>query len=170
MKWPLVKFEEKEEKPEKMPKTKDPWLLKAVENGLKAVNIRELTGTVRANRKFPVQYFEDDRIYGNGAFDSPMKVMDMFDELKSITPKTKGFIFWPHRYLYHNKGILKEHIETGKESFFSRETLRNEAVSCYLSLVYSQEEDRILEIINELDNAITTEPSKTDQDRRRIQG
>ncbi len=165
MKFPLTTY-----KPKPKPKTKDPWLLETVENGLRATNIREFTGMIKVNRGIPVQYFEDDRIYGHGAFDCALKVLDMFDELRDITPRTRGFIFGSHKYLYHGKGILKEHIETGRESFFSNETLMNENISCYLNLIYSQEEEKLLSIIQELEDATTTESSQENRDRKRISG
>ena len=150
-------------------KTKNPWLLETVENGLKATNIFDSTDSIRPNRSIPIQYFEFDRLFGKGAFQTPLKVMDMFGELQDITPRTKGFIFGEHKYLYHGLGILRVNHETNEEAYFSRETLRNENVSCYLGIVVSTEEQKIKQIIEELD-AATSGRSTEDSSRKRIQG
>lgn len=157
--------ETKPEKKESVNKTKNPWWLEKVENGLKATNIRESSGI--PDRKIPIQYFEYSRIFGKGAFTAPLKVLEMFDELKKITPQTKGFIFSDHKYLYHNSGILKVNRKNGKEAFFSQDTLRNESVSCYLELIESTEESKIKEIIKELD-AATSGYTSENQSQRRI--
>ena len=166
----LVKYknQEEEEKPEKdtRPKTINPWFLETVQNGLKATNVKESSIGITENKKIPTQYFEYDRIFGQGAFESALKVPEMFSELQNITPKTKGFIFGRHNYFYHGNGILRIGHNAGKEAFFSDDTLRNESVACYLSLVYSREEDRIESLINELDDA--TDGHQTDNTRRRI--
>ncbi len=153
----------------KLPKTKNPWLLETVENGLRATNIKETQDSIRADKAIPVQYFEYDRLFGGGVFETPLRVIEMFDELKDITPQTIGYIFSDHKYLYISGGILRRNHITGNESFFSDETLRNQSIACYLSLEYAKEESTILETIqnsiNELDNA----GHETDTDRARIQ-
>lgn len=167
----LTIFKDREPKSVKLPKTKNPWLLETVENGLRATNVKELLDDIRADKDIPVKYFEYDRLFGGGVFDAPLRVIEMFDELKAITPKTKGYIFSGHKYLYISGGILRRNHKTGKESFFSNETLRNQSIACYLNLTYAKEETTILEAIqetiNELDDA--TSRHSTDTDRPRIQ-
>lgn len=156
-----------QKKGQKINKTQNPWLLESVENGIKATNIHESAESIRQNNTVPVQYFEYDRLFGRNAFHSPLKVMEMFGELQEITPRTKGFIFGSHKYLYHGRGILRVNYQTGKESFYSEDTLRNENVSCYLSLVESTEEDIINSVIEELD-AATSGCYTEDSTRKRI--
>ncbi len=166
---PLVRYrKQKENKPpkDKRPQTKHPWLLETVQNGLKATNIKDLISEIKANKKVPIQYFEYDRIFGTGVFESPLKVTALFDELRTITPRTKGYIFNGHKYLYHGAGILRISHEDGEESYFSDDTLRNASLACYLSLVYTDEEDKINLMISELENA--TDGCQEDRDRRRI--
>lgn len=143
------------------PTTKNPWLLETVENGLRATNIRESQDDIRPDKSIPVKYYEYDRLFGGGVFTAPLKVLEMFDELRAITPKTKGYIFAGHKYLYISGGILRKNHETGKESFFSNETLRNQSIACYLNLTYAKEETTILEAIEDtikvLDNATNTD-------------
>jgi len=115
-----------------------PWVIEEISNGLKAKSMRFAGGklTMR-NKKIPIQYFEYDRIYGRLAFVDKgiLKVMDMFDELKEVTPKSIGYIFKDNSYLnYDNKGILKRNNKTGEEDFYSEETLRNENIFNYLKL------------------------------------
>jgi len=154
MKNPLATYKDR---PEKKNPTRNPWFLESVQNGLKATNIREQSQT--PDRKVPVQYFENDRIFGTGAFESAMKVPELFKELTDITPKTKGFIFNGHHYLYLNDGVLRIRHSDKEESFFSEPTLRNQNVACYFSyLAYSPEEETLKTMINELDNAIKTDP------------
>jgi len=163
----LTIFKDKEPRPEK---TKNPWLLETVENGLRATNIKELLDDIRPDKSIPVKYFEYDRLFGGGAFTAPLKVMEMFNELQVITPKTIGYIFAGYKYLYISDGILRRNHESGRESFFSNETLRNQSIACYLNLTYAKDETTILEAIqdtiNELDNA--TSRHSTDTDRPRI--
>ena len=159
----MLNFKEKS----KENRTKDPWFLESVENGLKATNVHESSNTIRPNKSVPVQYFEYDRLFGKNAFSSPLKVMDMFGELQTITPKTKGFIFGNHKYLYHQNGILRVNHINGNESYYSSDTLRNSNVTCYLGLVESTEENRIKEIIEELD-AATSGDTTEDRTRSRI--
>jgi len=119
-------------------KVKSPWLIEEISNGLKAKNVKVIGGVVVAsNKKVGVQYFEFDRIYGRGAFNSEgyLRVMDMFDELQEVTPKSIGYIFKDSIYLnYQNKGILKRNNKSGKEDFYSEESLRNENIANYLQL------------------------------------
>jgi hypothetical protein len=151
------------ERPDKKNPTRNPWFLESVQNGLKATNIREQSLT--PNRSVPPQYFENDRLFGTGAFESPLKVTDFVKELNEITPRTKGLIFDGHHYLYVNGGILRIRHSDQKEAFFSDETLVNQNVACYLSyLVESTEESQIKTMITEIDNAI--EPA--DKARARI--
>lgn len=161
----LTLFKGKTEKDRRSQK-KNPWFLETVQNGLKATNVKETSTGIRPT-KTEVQYFEFDRIFGQGAFDVPLRMPEMFDELKEITPKTKGFIFGPHKYLYHRGGILRVRHDNGRESFFSDETLKNESVACYLNLVYSQEEDIIKSFIDELEYA-TDRPNQESDSRARI--
>ena len=154
-------------KREKEEKTRNPWLLESVENGLRATNIYESSESIRPNKSIPVRYFEYDRLFGKGVFQSPLKVMDMFGELKAVTPRTKGFIFGDHKYYYHAQGILRINHSNGKEAFYSEDTLRNANVTCYLGIVESTEENRIKEIIEELD-AATSGRNAEDTDRKRI--
>jgi len=143
-------------RPEKKNPTRNPWYLETVQNGLKATNIREQSQT--PDRNIPPQYFENDRLFGTGAFASPLKVTDFVKELNDITPKTKGLIFDGHHYLYINGGILRISHSNQKEAFFSNETLVNQNVACYFSyLVDSTEENQIKTMINELDDAIETD-------------
>ena len=160
---PLVKYKER---PVRKTQSKNPWFLETVQNGLKATNVKESVSGIRTNRKIPVQYFEYDRIFGHGAFENALKVTEMFDELKNITPKTKGYIYNGHIFLYHNNGILKVCHEDGEESFYSDDTLRNASLACYLSLVFTEDEDKINSMIDELENA--TDGYQEDTDRRRI--
>ncbi len=168
----LVIFKKREPRPVKLPKTSNPWLLETVENGLRATSVKELLDDIRADRAIPVQYFEYDRLFGDGAFreKGALRVMRMFDELKEITPKTVGFIFGLHKYLYSGNGILRKNYETGRESFYSEETLRNQNIACYFNLELAKEEATILQAIEEateeLDNA--TSGRSTDNDRKRI--
>jgi hypothetical protein len=152
---------------EKKPKTRNPWLLESVENGIKATNVRETTDAVRENKRVPIQYFEYDRLFGKGAFDSPLKVLELFGELQGITPRTVGYIFGRHKYLYHANGILRVNHTNGKESYYSDDTLRNESVPVYFDLIESTEESRITELIKELD-AATSGNGTEDQSQRRI--
>jgi hypothetical protein len=162
----LTIFKERQPKPVKLPKTKNPWLLETVENGLRATNVKEMQDGIREDKGIPVKYFEYDRLYGTGAFTAPLKVMEMFGELQSITPRTIGYIFGDHKYLYATGGILRRNWKTKKEAFYSDETLRNENIACYMNLTYAKEETTILKAIEEatevLDNATNT-------DRPRIQ-
>ena len=91
----------------------------------------------------------------------------MFAELQGITPKTKGYIFGDHHYIYHGNGILKINHDTFEEEYFSDDTLRNQSVACYFpGIIYSQEEDQIQSMISELDDA--TSGHTTDQPIGRI--
>ena len=160
MKNPLAAYKER---PKRKNPTRNPWFLESVHNGLKATNIREETQT--PNRAVPIQYFENDRIFGQGAFETAMKVPDLFKELTDITPKTKGFIFEGHHYLYLNGGILRIRHSDNEEAFFSEPTLRNQSVACYFSyLAKAPEEEAIKTMITELDNAI----DQTNTNRARI--
>lgn len=167
---PITIFKERRPRPEKVEPTKNPWLLQPVENGLRATNVREMQDYCRPEKRIPVKYFEYDRLFGEGAFrsDGALHVTKMFGELKEITPKTIGFIFGKHHYLYATNGILRKHHDTGDEAFFSDETLRNQSTICYLNIDYVKEESTILETIqnsiNELDDATT----KTDSTGERI--
>lgn len=162
----LTIFKERE-RPVKLPKTINPWLLETVENGLRATNVKELLDDIRADKTIPVKYFEYDRLQGKGAFQAPLRVMEMFSELKSITPKTIGYIFGGYKYLYISDGILRRNHETGKESFYSDETLRNQTIEVYFDLDYTREESTVLEVIqdtiNELDNATSKHSTNTDR-------
>lgn len=146
----------------------DPWLLENVENGIKATNIKELSDRIRPNKFIPIIYFENSRLFGFGAFQTSMKITELFKELQEETPETKGFIFGDYKYYFLNKGILRKKIDSDKEAFFSEDTLRNENVACYLKLVYSTEEDRIKTIIQELEDATTNRNDSTNRDRKRI--
>lgn len=116
-----------------------PWIIEEIRNGIKARNVALKYGVIRrTNKNIPIQFFEYDRIFGKGAFLTAgiLKVMDMFDELQVLTPDTSGYIFKDSIYLYHSKGILKRNNKTGEEEFYSEESLRNTALSCYLKLDY----------------------------------
>jgi len=116
---------------------KSPWVIEEIANGLKARSVKFRNGIyVKKNKKIPVQYFENDRIFGRGVFvdDGILKVMKMFDELKNITPLTIGYIFGDNIYLNYNKGILKRSDKTGEENFYSEGTLQNEHMAHYLEL------------------------------------
>lgn len=166
MKNPLTVFKNRPER-DKRDQTKNPWLLETVRNGLKATNIKESSAGIRENKRISVQYFEFDRIYGHHAFDSALKVTELFSELQNITPRTKGYIFGEHKYVYHGNGILKINHSTAEEEYFSDDTLRNQSVACYFpGIVYSQEEDQIQSMITELNDA--TSGHTTDHDIRRI--
>lgn len=114
-----------------------PWVIEEISNGLKAKSMKLLGGmlTIR-NKKISVQYFEFARIYGQDAFreEGILKVMEMFDELKAVTPKTIGYVFKDNSYINFKRGILKRNNKTGEENFYSEETLRNENISNYLQL------------------------------------
>lgn len=114
------------------PSFKHPWKIEQVENSLKCRCVRKMSGI--PIDKVATQYFELDRINGTGAFNSPLKVMEMFDELKELTPRTIGYFYGDHWYLNFNKGILKRNKNTNQESFYSEETLRNKSLSVYLNL------------------------------------
>lgn len=141
------------EKPRQKSRTSNPWLIEQVKNGLKAVNVKILTDSLRITKKIQTQYFENDRIYGTGAYvgESVLKVIDMFDELRAITPNTIGYIYDRRKYLYHNGGILRKDLQTKEEEFFSEKTIRNENVDNFFQL--TQETDE-----NEEYETDTTEP------------
>ncbi len=116
---------------------KTPWLITRIANGLKAVNVKDSTVLgYRPVKGVETKYFEYDRIYGKGAFNGAgiLKVMDLFDELKILTPLTIGYIFEPYNYLLRFDGIRQQDRETGDELFFSDETLRNSNVATFLRL------------------------------------
>ncbi len=117
---------------------KKPWSITKVENGLRAVNGNPTTVKFWPTKDIPVKYYEFDRIFGKGAWssDGVMRVMDMFDDLKRITPLTEYFIFGIHHYINRDDGILKMNRDTKKESFYSTESLRNKDLSSYFSLNY----------------------------------
>lgn len=116
---------------------KSPWMIEEINNGLKARSVKVVGGiVVKTNKQIPVQYFEYDRIFGRGAFSTILKVMEMFDELREIAPDSIGYIFKEAIYLNYSKGILKRNNKTGDEEFYSEESLRNTALSCYLKLDY----------------------------------
>lgn len=94
------------------------------------------------NSSIDSQYFEYDRINGTGAFETILKVTELFDELRDITPHTIGYIYKENIYLHKNKGILKRNIETGEESFYSEESLRNENLCNYLQLSANKSDER----------------------------
>ena len=126
-----------------------PWLIVKVANGLKAVNGKPSRIKFFVDKKLPVKYYEYDRIFGKGAFTTVMRVMDIFGELQSITPKTEHFIFEGHNYINRDDGILRKNHKTKEEQFFSNETLRNENIANYFSLTYNEEpeaEQALLEI------------------------
>jgi len=162
---PLVKYKERSAR---KTQSKNPWFLETVQNGLRATNVKESVSGIRKNKKIPVQYFEFDRIFGHGAFENALKVTEMFDELKNITPKTKGYIYNGHVFLYHNNGILKICHKDGEESYFSDDTLRNASLACYFSLVYTEDEDKINTMIEELEYVTTNKPDQENSNRRRI--
>jgi len=122
-------------------KIKGPWQIDEISNGLRARSVRLVGGhVISSNKKVPVQYFEYDRIFGRGAFagQSMLKVMDMFDALKKITPKTIGYLFKDDIYLNYDKGILKRNNSSKSEQFFSEESLRNRPLDDYLQLSCDQ--------------------------------
>lgn len=125
-----------------LPKSKErtirsPWVIEEISNGLKARSVKVLNGIViKTNKNVAVQYFEYDRIFGRGAFSTILKVMEMFDELKEVTPDTIGYIFKDQIYINYSKGILKRNNKSGEEEFYSEESLRNLSLACYLELVY----------------------------------
>ena len=129
-------------KKEKECKIKGPWVIEEIQNGLKARSMKLVGGMVVGNnKKIPVQYFEYDRIFGRGAFDEILRVMDMFDELRNLTPRTIGYIFKENSYLHHDQGILKRNNKTKVEDYFSAESLRNENLANYLQLNCTQNPD-----------------------------
>ena len=87
----LVKYKTREEK--KNP-TINPWFLETVQNGLKATNVKESSIGITENKKIPTQYFEYDRIFGQGAFESALKVPEMFRASKH-NAKNKRVYFRP---------------------------------------------------------------------------
>ncbi len=121
----------------KIERTKKPWLISRVQNGLKAVNGEPTLVRFSRNKKIPVKYYEYDRIYGRRAFkdDGVMKVYDLFDELKEITPKTEYFIFGDCNYINRHDGILVKNRTTKKEEFFSSATLANHNIAVYFNLI-----------------------------------
>ena len=165
MKWAL---KNNESEADKKPKTKDPWFLESVENGLKATNVREGSSGIRPNKPVPIKYFEYDRLFGVKAYSAPLKVMEMFGELQEITPNTKGFIFGQHKYLYHEDGILRRNYKTGNEAYISGKTLLNESVSCYLGIMEPDEQSVIKSAIRDLHNATTSDTDQADSSRKRI--
>jgi len=122
--------------------TTNPWLIEQVKNGLKAVNVKILTDLIRPDKKLPAVYFENDRIQGTGAYasDGILKVMDMFDELQDLTPKTIGYIFNNKKYLYHCGGILRIDTRSKDEEYFSGKTLRNENIDNFFQLSHTEPE------------------------------
>jgi len=156
-------------KKDKTGKITDPWFIETVENGLKATNVKVMSDRLRINRKVPIKYFEYNRIFGIGAFTSPLKVEEILKELKDETPNTKGFVFGNHKYYFLNNGLLRIEIGTEYESFYSEDTLRNQSVACYFKLVYSNEEERLISLIQELENATTSRPDTDNRTRKRIQ-
>jgi len=157
---------------EKEEKTKNPWYFEKIRNGLKATNVFESSSGLSENRRIPVQYFEYDRIYGRNAYSNKsfLKVIDMFDELCALTPKTRGFIFGEYHYLYHGMGIVRINHETENEDYFSNDTLRNENVACYFNLVENPDEEKVKSMISELERVedASTGRSKEDRDWKRI--
>jgi hypothetical protein len=132
--------------------TTNPWLIEQVKNGLRATVVKELFDRIKPFTKISPQYFENDRINGLNAYqdDGILKVMDMFDELQVLTPKTIGYIYTDNKYLYHNGGILKRHIKTKEEEFFSAKTLRNENIDNFFQLTCREAE--IIDDDNGTDN------------------
>lgn len=137
-----------------------PWVITKVVNGLKAVNGKPTAVRFFINKKLPVQYYEYDRIFGRGAFAETgiLRVNDLFDELKEITPFTEYFVFGENDYINRDDGILKKHHKTGAELFFSNETLQNENIANYFQLTYNdQPEAEEVEIEIESDNEDDTD-------------
>lgn len=126
-------------------KTKKPWLITRVQNGLKAVNGEPTILRFAVNKKFPTQYFEYDRIYGRGAFSESgiMQVNKLFGELQEITPRTEYFIFGDWNYYTREDGILATNRRTKKELFLSNETILNKSVSVFLQLEETSKHGRI---------------------------
>lgn len=116
-------------------KVKSPWLIEQISNGLKARNVKVIGGVVvKTNKAIPIKYFMYDRIFGTGSYDTVLKVMEMFDELQDVTPRSIGYIFQNSIYLNYDRGILKRNNKTGVEDFFSEQSLRNKALADYLKL------------------------------------
>jgi len=136
-----------------------PWLITEVVNGLKAVNGNPTYIKFLVNKKLKTQYYEYDRIFGKGAFSSKgvLRVTDLFEELKRITPYTEYFIFAENDYINRDDGILKKNHRNGEEMFFSNETLQNENLANYFSLTYGKQTEAEIEIeLNETNIDRTT--------------
>lgn len=123
---------------DRTPKQKTPWLLTQIENGVKAVNVKDSLLGFRPVKAVDTKYFEYDRIFGKNAFNGAgiLKVLDLFDELRTLTPRTIGYIFGQYNYLTRFDGIRQQHREDGTELFFSDETLRNSNVATFFELNY----------------------------------
>jgi hypothetical protein len=133
MKLPRIKLPERD----RTPKNKTPWLITRIENGLKAVNVKDsrILGFSPV-KELPTRYFEFDRIYGQGAFAGcgPLRVIELFDELREVTPRTVGYICGQYNYILRPDGIRRQNRKNMAESFFSDETLRTTSTTSFLQI------------------------------------